>query len=70
MNASLSQSVRSDCRKSYTTHSPRKLALVGELRNVIDRDGLELHYQPKMEITTGRVIGAVIVLRDVTRPVG
>jgi len=39
-------------------HSPRKLALVGELRSVIEHDGLELHYQPKVEMATGRVIGS------------
>ncbi len=44
-------------------HSPRKLALVGELRSVIDHEGLELHYQPKVEMTTGRVIGVEALVR-------
>jgi diguanylate cyclase (GGDEF)-like protein len=44
-------------------HSPRKLALVGELRTVIDDDGLELHYQPKVEMATGRVIGVEALVR-------
>jgi diguanylate cyclase (GGDEF)-like protein len=43
--------------------SPRKLALVGELRSVIEQEGLELHYQPKMEMTTGRVIGVEALVR-------
>jgi diguanylate cyclase (GGDEF)-like protein len=44
-------------------HSPRKLALVGELRSVIDRGGLELHYQPKIDMATGRVIGVEALVR-------
>ncbi|HEY1738565.1 MAG TPA: bifunctional diguanylate cyclase/phosphodiesterase, partial [Acidimicrobiia bacterium] len=44
-------------------HSPRKLALVGELRSVIDNHGLVLHYQPKVEIATGRVIGVEALVR-------
>jgi EAL domain-containing protein (putative c-di-GMP-specific phosphodiesterase class I) len=43
--------------------SPRKLALVGELRSVIEQEGLELHYQPKMEMSTGRVIGVEALVR-------
>jgi diguanylate cyclase (GGDEF)-like protein len=44
-------------------HSPRKLALVGELRSVIDHEGLQLHYQPKVEMATGRVIGVEALVR-------
>jgi EAL domain-containing protein (putative c-di-GMP-specific phosphodiesterase class I) len=44
-------------------HSPRKLALVGELRSVIENEGLELHYQPKVEMATGRVIGVEALVR-------
>ncbi len=44
-------------------HSPRKLALVGELRSVIDHEGLELHYQPKVEMATGRVVGVEALVR-------
>ena len=44
-------------------YSPRKLALVGELRSVIDRDGLEVHYQPKLEMATGRVVGVEALVR-------
>jgi diguanylate cyclase (GGDEF)-like protein len=44
-------------------HSPRKLALVGELRSVIDSEGLELYYQPKVDITSGRVIGVEALVR-------
>ncbi|MDT4937313.1 MAG: hypothetical protein QOG80_984, partial [Pseudonocardiales bacterium] len=44
-------------------HSPRKLALVGELRSVIDREGLQLHYQPKVDMATGRVLGVEALVR-------
>lgn len=44
-------------------NSPRKLALVSELRNVIENEGLEIHYQPKMEMATGRVIGVEALVR-------
>ena len=44
-------------------HSPRKLALVGELRSVIDEEGLELHYQPEDGDGTGRVIGVEALVR-------
>ena len=44
-------------------HSPRKLALVGELRSVIDNHGLALHYQPKVDMATGRVIGVEALVR-------
>ncbi|HUK55142.1 MAG TPA: EAL domain-containing protein [Nitrospiria bacterium] len=38
-------------------HSPRRLALMGALRKGIERNQLFLHYQPKVSLTTGRVIG-------------
>jgi diguanylate cyclase (GGDEF)-like protein len=44
-------------------HSPRKLALVSDLRSVIENDGLEVHYQPKVEMATGRVIGVEALVR-------
>jgi EAL domain-containing protein (putative c-di-GMP-specific phosphodiesterase class I) len=44
-------------------YSPRKLALVGELRSVIDREGLQLHYQPKVDMATGRVLGVEALVR-------
>ena len=36
-------------------HSPHRLMLMGELRQAIDREELELHYQPKVHIGTGLV---------------
>src|SRR5660397_82221 len=44
-------------------HSPAKLALLGDLRRALDRDELVLHYQPKVSISTGDVIGAEALVR-------
>ncbi|MDQ1533929.1 MAG: hypothetical protein QOF28_1690, partial [Actinomycetota bacterium] len=49
--------------ESLDEDSPRKLVLVGELRSAIDHGGLELHYQPKVEIASGRVIGVEALVR-------
>ncbi len=44
-------------------HSPRRLALLGELRRAIENDELFLHFQPKVRISTGEVIGAEALVR-------
>ena len=44
-------------------HSPSRLALISELRHAIDRDELVLHYQPKIEVKSGRVAGAEALVR-------
>jgi diguanylate cyclase (GGDEF)-like protein len=50
-------------RDDLDEHSPRKLALVSELRTVIDEGGLELHYQPKAELATGAIVGVEALVR-------
>ncbi|HET6465417.1 MAG TPA: EAL domain-containing protein, partial [Nitrospiria bacterium] len=42
---------------------PRRLALIGELRQAIERDQLFLHYQPKIDLKTRRVIGVEALVR-------
>jgi len=37
------------------TNSPDRLTLAGELRHAIDSGLLELHYQPKVDLSTGRI---------------
>ncbi|HEY4485924.1 MAG TPA: EAL domain-containing protein [Nitrospiria bacterium] len=37
-------------------YSPRRLALIGELRHAIENDELVLHYQPKIDLRTRRTI--------------
>ncbi len=44
-------------------HSPRKLALMGELRRAIEQNQLRLHHQPKIDFRTGRVIGVEALVR-------
>jgi len=44
-------------------HSPTKLALLGDLRGAIDHNELVLHYQPVIDLATGRAIGVEALLR-------
>ena len=45
------------------TYSPTKLALLGELRTAIEDGQLAVAYQPKVEVATGRIIGAEALVR-------
>ena len=44
-------------------HSATKLAMVGDLRRALDRHELVLYYQPKVNISTGEVVGAEALVR-------
>ena len=44
-------------------HSPRRLALLSDLRRALDDGTLELHYQPKADMRTGGVRGVEALLR-------
>jgi len=44
-------------------HSPRRLALLGELRRAIDQQQLVLHYQPKIDAHTSQVLGVEALVR-------
>jgi diguanylate cyclase len=48
---------------SQDQHSPRRLALLGELRRAIDQQQLLLHYQPKVDAHTGQVLGVEALVR-------
>jgi diguanylate cyclase (GGDEF)-like protein len=43
--------------------NPASLALVAELRTAIEERTLELHYQPKIDLTAGRACGAEALIR-------
>ncbi|MCG3117882.1 MAG: EAL domain-containing protein [Candidatus Manganitrophus sp. SA1] len=43
--------------------NPRRLALIGELRRAIEDNQLFPHYQPKINIKTGRIIGVETLIR-------
>lgn len=45
------------------SHSPRRLALMGELRRAIERGQLFLVYQPKIDLRTGHVIDVEALVR-------
>src|SRR5207248_478931 len=44
-------------------YSPRRLALVGELRRAIEQEQLAVYYQPKADLQTDAVIGAEALVR-------
>ena len=44
-------------------NTPARLALYGELRRGIDEGQLSVHYQPQVDIGTGRVVGAEALVR-------
>ncbi len=48
---------------SFDKHSPMRLTLMSELRNAIDRDQLELYYQPKISIQNCQLFGAEALVR-------
>ena len=44
-------------------HSRRQLALMGSLRDAIEDDQLRLHFQPKIHLSTGKLVGVEALVR-------
>lgn len=49
--------------ESQDVHSLWQLSLEGELKQAMEQDKLELHYQPKISCSTGKTIGVEALLR-------
>ncbi|UXI66451.1 EAL domain-containing protein [Tahibacter amnicola] len=59
--AARSGSMTYDAR--HDVHSPARIQLINELRGSIDNEHLSLHYQPEIDLATGRVIRVEALLR-------
>lgn len=53
-------SVYDERNDEYTTH---RLALITDLRDALENNSLTLHYQPKLDLKSGRIISAEALLR-------
>jgi len=61
--AKKSQSGYSVYTFDLSQENPRRVLLVSDLRHAIEYDQLELHYQPKVDIQTGTVVSAEVLVR-------
>ena len=50
-------------RPSRDTHSRDRLALAAELERAVDSDEIELYFQPKADLGTGRIVGVEALAR-------
>ena len=47
----------------FNPHSPEKLGLMAELRDAIEQNQLQLHFQPKLNLKSGRIVGNEALVR-------
>jgi diguanylate cyclase (GGDEF)-like protein len=69
-NADIAMYVAKKTRTDYSVYDPGSddsqrahLSLVGELRRAVERDELDLYYQPKLHLATGRIVAAEALVR-------
>ena len=48
---------------AFNRHSHEQLGLMAQLRDAIEQNQLLLHFQPKLELKTGRIVGAEALVR-------
>ena len=68
--ADVAMYVAKETRGGYTVYDPeqdtndaRRLALAGELPRALDERELVLHYQPKLDLASGAIVGAETLVR-------
>lgn len=47
----------------FNPHSPERLGLMAELRDAVEQNQLVLHFQPKLELKSGRIVGTEALVR-------
>ncbi|HEU0023669.1 MAG TPA: EAL domain-containing protein [Thermoleophilaceae bacterium] len=47
----------------HDPYNPVRLAMVGQLRKALEESQVVLHYQPKIDVETGKVVGAEALVR-------
>ncbi len=50
-------------REEIDRRTPQRLAMLGDLREVLDTGGLAIHLQPKLDLATSTVVGAEALAR-------
>ena len=50
-------------RDEIDRRTPARLSMLGDLRSAIEGDGLDVVYQPKLDLVTGRIVGAEALVR-------
>ena len=56
--------------KAMNANAKERLTMESQLRNALEHKELQLHYQPQMELDTGRVVGVEALLRWQNKKLG
>lgn len=58
------------CSPAMNQHATKRLALENNLRHALERQEFLLHYQPKVDLATGQIVGAEALVRWKSPEVG